>query len=207
MRGTNDRTVPEHARHESAARLRVVKSVSAAALWYNIYVENSGIAVCADGASVRTAPAALGIQGRKHMNKTELAESYHRQGCNCAQAVACAFADQVGADPVELFRMTEAFGFGMGTMGTCGALSGAAAIVGLTESDGNFERPESKKRSYRAIKQLTHAFDERVGSHICAEIRGMTGGRVLHSCEDCVRDAADIVEEYLAARGDRDRSE
>ena len=49
-----------------------------------------------------------------------------RNGYNCAQAVACAFAEEAGADEAMIFRMAEGFGSGMGTMqGVCGALVGA----------------------------------------------------------------------------------
>ena len=41
----------------------------------------------------------------------------HRKGYNCAQAVACAFADRLGIDEKEIFKTMEAYGFGMGTMG------------------------------------------------------------------------------------------
>ena len=54
-----------------------------------------------------------------------------RKGYNCAQAVACAFCEELGRDEKEVFEMMEAFGFGMGTMGTCGAVSGMAAVVGM----------------------------------------------------------------------------
>ena len=54
----------------------------------------------------------------------------HKKGYNCAQAVACAFSEQLGMDEKEVFRLMEPFGFGMGTMGTCGAVSAMAAVVG-----------------------------------------------------------------------------
>ena len=84
------------------------------------------------------------------MSKVEKALAYHRQGYNCAQAVACAFAEELGVDERELFRVTEAFGFGMGTMGTCGAVSGMAAVAGLAQSDGDLAHPGSKRQTYGA---------------------------------------------------------
>ena len=79
----------------------------------------------------------------------------------------------------------EAFGFGMGTMGTCGAVSAMAAVAGMKESDGNLDKPGTKKASYRA-------------SVVCREIKGVDTGRVLRSCDGCVTDAVEIIEEYLA---------
>ena len=66
------------------------------------------------------------------MTKKELAIAYHDKKFNCAQAVACAFAKEVGADEKTLFRAAEGLGLGMGGMeGTCGALSGAILLAGM----------------------------------------------------------------------------
>ena len=74
---------------------------------------------------------------------------YHKKGYNCAQAVACAYADLFGVDEKTAFRMTEGFGFGMGAMGTCGAVSGMTFIAGLKNSDGNLDAPATKKGTYK----------------------------------------------------------
>ena len=52
------------------------------------------------------------------MDRKEQAIHLHKHGFNCAQSVVCSFCNVMGADPVEAFRMSEALGFGMGTMGT-----------------------------------------------------------------------------------------
>ena len=83
------------------------------------------------------------------MNKVEEALAYHKQGYNCAQAVACVFAEELGIEEKEIFRMSEGFGFGMGTMGTCGAVSGMAIVAGLLNSDGNLKQPRSKPQTYK----------------------------------------------------------
>ena len=72
------------------------------------------------------------------MTKKELAISLHDQKYNCAQSVACAFAEDLNIDPQILFKICEGFGLGMGCMnGTCGAISGAVALLGMKNSDGN----------------------------------------------------------------------
>ncbi|MDO4544937.1 MAG: C-GCAxxG-C-C family protein [Bacillota bacterium] len=121
----------------------------------------------------------------------------HKKGYNCAQAVACAFAERLGRDEKELFESMEAFGFGMGTMGTCGAVSGMAAVVGMKESDGNLAKPATKKVSYKAMKELTKKFEEKNQSVICREIKGIETGKVLRSCDGCVEDAATFLKAYL----------
>ena len=127
----------------------------------------------------------------------ERAVENHRKGYNCAQAVACAFCEKLGRDEKEVFEMMEAFGLGMGTMGTCGAVSGMAAVAGMVESDGALDAPRTKKQSYKAMKELTEKFIAKNQSVICREIKGVETGKVLRSCPDCVQDAAELLEEYL----------
>jgi C_GCAxxG_C_C family probable redox protein len=129
----------------------------------------------------------------------EQAVARHKKGYNCAQAVACTFAEELGRDEKEIFEIMEAFGFGMGAMGTCGAVSAMTAVVGMKESDGNLEKPATKKNSYRVSKELIRRFEEKNGSIICRQIKGVDTKKVLRSCNGCIEDAVQILEEYLEA--------
>ena len=52
--------------------------------------------------------------------KTDKAAQNHQKGYNCAQAVACAFAEEMEIDESIIFKMMEGHGLGMGCMeGTC----------------------------------------------------------------------------------------
>ena len=122
----------------------------------------------------------------------------HDKGYNCAQAVACTYCDLFGYKEEDVFRMTEGFGLGMGCMAvTCGALSGAVLLAGLKNSDGQINAPKTKGKTYKLSRQLLERFQERCGSTICAELKGVTTGTPVHSCADCIKDAAAIVEEVL----------
>lgn len=121
----------------------------------------------------------------------------HKKGYNCAQAVACAYCDLFGVDEKTAFRMAEGFGFGMGTMGTCGAVSGMGFVAGMKNSDGNLDAPATKKGTYALMKEMTKAFKEKNSSIICREIKGTDTGKVLRSCDGCIEDAAMIIEEHL----------
>ena len=46
--------------------------------------------------------------------KAKLAQELHTQGYNCAQAVFCAFAEDLGLDLQTARRLMEGFGAGMG---------------------------------------------------------------------------------------------
>ncbi|WP_428260583.1 C-GCAxxG-C-C family protein [Gallibacter sp. Marseille-QA0791] len=127
----------------------------------------------------------------------EKAVANHKKKYNCSQAVACAFCDKLGRDEKEVFELMEAFGLGMGTMGTCGAVSAMAAVVGMVESDGALDAPKTKKESYKAMKALTEKFKEKNGTVVCKELKGVETKKVIRSCDGCVQDAAELLEEYL----------
>ena len=48
--------------------------------------------------------------------KTEKAAQNHQKGYNCAQAVACAFSEEMEIDETIIFKMMEGHGLGMGCM-------------------------------------------------------------------------------------------
>ena len=124
----------------------------------------------------------------------------HDIGYNCAQAVACTYCDLVGVDEELMFRLTEALGAGMGGLeGTCGALSGACVLAGMKASTGNLEKPNSKAVSHQLAKEILKRFKEQNGSVVCKEIKGVGTGKVLRSCNDCIKDAAAIAEQVLFA--------
>lgn len=132
------------------------------------------------------------------MNKKELAMELHDKKYNCAQAVACAFAEEVGADPEFIFRACEGLGLGMGCMeGTCGAVSGAVLLAGLKNSDGNVDNPGTKASTYQLSKQIVSMFKERNRDTKCKVLKGIDTGAVLRSCPGCITDAVEIVQEVL----------
>ena len=122
----------------------------------------------------------------------------HDKGFNCAQAVACTYCDLLGYKEEDIFRMTEGFGAGMvGMQATCGALSGAVLLAGLKNSDGAIDAPKTKGRTYQLSKTMVNQFREKCGSTVCCELKGITTGTPIHSCADCIMDAAAIVENVL----------
>lgn len=132
------------------------------------------------------------------MTKKELAIAYHDKGYNCAQAVICAFSEELGVSEEILFKAAEGFGLGMGCMnGTCGAVSGAVMAAGFKNSTGNFDGPKSKLDTYKLSKQILESFEEKNGSVTCRELKGVDTGTVLRSCPGCIEDAVDLVNEVL----------
>lgn len=133
-------------------------------------------------------------------SRVEKALENHMNGFNCAQAVACAYCDLVGADEETVFRAAEAFGLGMGGMqATCGAVSGAVMLAGLKNSCGDLNNPVSKGKTYKLSRQMVEEFQKKNGSTVCKELKGVETGCPLRSCGDCIADAAELVEKILFA--------
>ena len=130
------------------------------------------------------------------MDRAELAVEKYRSGYNCAQAVACVFADVLGVDETLLYKAAEGFGGGMGTgKGVCGAVSGAAIVAGMLNSDGNVEQAGATKAgTTRMSGQVQREFVKQAGALICSEIKG---SEKPTSCPDCIRIAVRETEKMI----------
>jgi len=130
------------------------------------------------------------------MTRAELAVNKYQNGYNCAQAVICACADMTEFSEDQLFRLSEAFGGGMGaTGGVCGAVSAMVFLAGLKESGGTALLPNTNKaKSCALAKEMMKEFEDMNKTIICSAIKS-EGHR---SCAGCVEDAVKIIEEKLA---------
>ena len=109
---------------------------------------------------------------------------------NCCQAVLVAFADEAGRSEEDLLRLGSGFGSGMGTMeGSCGALVGAIMVSSLLSEKG---------AAMAASRAIMPRFKELCGATICRDLKGIDTGKVLCSCENCVRNAVRAAGESLA---------
>ena len=109
---------------------------------------------------------------------------------NCCQAVLVAFADKLGKGEDDLLRLGSGFGSGMATMeGTCGALVGAIMVSSLLSAGG--EVRNNSRAIMSRFKELCG------GATICRDLKGIETGKMLCSCEDCVRNAVRAAGEAL----------
>ncbi len=129
------------------------------------------------------------------MTRYEKAVEKHQKGYNCAQAVLCAFSDKIGMEEDDLFRLSEAFGGGMGgTQGVCGAVSAMVFVAGAIKSYGIDKLPETnKKESYNSARILMEKFENEVGTIICAEIKN----KQLCSCDECIEKAVELLDQSI----------
>ena len=109
---------------------------------------------------------------------------------NCAQAVLLSYQDKLGKTTEELRALGSAFGGGMGGMeATCGALTGAAVVLGLLDKSG--------REPKQVMNEILQGFKEKAGATLCKDLKGVETGRMLCSCDDCVRLAVLGLENHL----------
>ncbi len=146
------------------------------------------------------------------MNRREKGENYFKQGFNCAQAVALAFADKIGLDEESIAKLISPFGGGFGRMReVCGAVSGMLVVLGFVEGNGMNGDDEKKLELYQKVQGLMKEFEKRNGSYICRELLALseinsepTPDKRTESyykkrpCALLVGDACEILDEYFA---------
>lgn len=136
------------------------------------------------------------------MNKEEYAVELRNKGYNCAQAVLCAYANELNMDEKQLFILSEGLGSGLAcTQGTCGALNAACMIQSVVSSSGNLQTPNSKGVTYPKVVKIVKTFESKVGALKCRDIKGIDTGKVLMECEDCVRLACRLVGQFVDLEG------
>ena len=139
------------------------------------------------------------------------AEKLFREGYNCAQAVLIAFGDMTGLDQDTAAKLALSFGGGLSRMReVCGAVSGAAMVLGLVKGTGDPTDREAKTSHYHLVQEFARRFREQNGSIICRELlQGVdtvqgndpearsAGYYQKRPCPLLVRDAAGILDEML----------
>ena len=109
---------------------------------------------------------------------------------NCAQAVVKSYGDLTNLDEETLNALASGFGQGMGCLeSTCGALIGANIILGL--------KNDSTIQTKALSKLLLKDFEKASGATICKDLKGIETGKVLCSCNDCVKNACQALEKIL----------
>lgn len=99
---------------------------------------------------------------------TERAELLFRSGYNCSQSVFCTFADELGLTEAQAARISIGLGGGVGRMREiCGAISGAAMVVGLARPDFD------KAQVYETVREITAEFKKTHNSIICKDLLGL----------------------------------
>lgn len=112
------------------------------------------------------------------MTHGERAEANFRKGYNCAQAVYCAWAKELGLTENTAARTVCALGAGMGRMReVCGTVSGALMVLGTLEGYSDPKDQAGKARLYALEQRFAAKFREKSGGTIiCRELLGLSAG-------------------------------
>jgi C_GCAxxG_C_C family probable redox protein len=143
------------------------------------------------------------------MTKTETAVHLFQNGLNCAQAILTVFGEPYGVDEQLAKRLGRPLGGGLGRMGlTCGAITGATIVLGLTQRAGRDET-EARTEVGPLVQEFIRRFEQYHGSSLCKDLLGAdmsteAGAKkvkeeklVAQVCPGVVRDAAEILTDIL----------
>lgn len=147
-------------------------------------------------------------------SRAKKGEELFKGGCNCAQAVVCAYADRLGIDEKTLLRLASSFGGGMGRMReVCGAVSGMFMVAGLLYGYDDLTDRAAKAGHYKLIRDLAAKFKEINGSIVCRELLGLEKPEETHvpeertesyykkrPCAEYVKCAIKILDELIEER-------
>lgn len=106
------------------------------------------------------------------MKEIERAGELFLEGYNCSQSVFTAFCDRFGMDEETAKKVSAGLGGGVGRMReVCGAVSGAAMVLGSVASATSGDDAQSKAKNYELVREFSERFKERHGGTvICREM-------------------------------------
>jgi len=105
------------------------------------------------------------------VEKYEAASEYMKKGYNCAQSIMKAYASEFGMKEEDAIRMASVLGGGIGRNGhICGAVSGAALIVGMKFGTADPADLPAKEKAYNKTNELLEKFSAEYKSVSCREL-------------------------------------
>ena len=105
------------------------------------------------------------------MNESQRAVELFKEGFNCSQSVFVAFAHRFDIDEDTAKKISAGLGGGIGRLReVCGAVSGAAMVIGSLASATEGADVENKQKNYELVREFAKRFTEENGSIICREL-------------------------------------
>ncbi len=144
--------------------------------------------------------------------RVERAVELFKSGFNCSQSVFAAFASEFGMDEETALKVSAGLGGGVGrAREVCGAVSGAAMLVGFKHGAVTGDDAEAKKRCYEVVQEIIAEFKKDNPSIVCRELLALNDGDNTNPtpeartenyyqkrpCVQLVEDAAKAVEKIL----------
>lgn len=145
------------------------------------------------------------------MERVERAAALQTSGSACSQAVFAAFAEDFGLDAATAHRLATGLGAGFGRQQRlCGALSGAALVLGLALGNEKGEDLTAKEKTYAAVSAFVDDIKAEFGAADCRDLlegldlREAAGKAAFKErglsdrvCKPIVRRCVELLEERL----------
>lgn len=139
------------------------------------------------------------------------AEKLFRDGYTCAQAVAGAFAEEMGMPFDVVIKLSAGLGGGLCRMReACGAVSGAIMVLGYVRGTEDAEDYMNKRTLYALGQQMCFRFQDLFGTLNCGRLLNLPEGSVgsaptprtpdfyeKRPCLKFIRAMAEILEDTL----------
>ena len=135
-------------------------------------------------------------RGNRNVTSSEKAAFLRKEGCNCAQSVLASLSACTGLDDETAKAAGACLGGGAGAGELCGAVSGAAAAIGLGVFRNEGEVPEHD-RGKALGTELCRRFREEFGALRCEDLLTMTFPE--RRCSEYIERARAIAEELIIA--------
>lgn len=155
-------------------------------------------------------------------NRGERAKAFFLEGYNCNQAILRAFEDFLPKGEVDtIVALGSGFGGGMGRLReVCGAMTACFMILDLLYGYSTPDTGKKKIELYQKVQQLAAEFEKRNGSIICRDLLGLKEGKdspvpeerttayyAKRPCGDIIKNAAELLEEYLLNESQKELEE
>ncbi len=147
------------------------------------------------------------------MTKAAQAVSSFKNGYSCSQAILAAYGSGLGLGSQQCLQLGSGFSGGMAMGETCGAVTAAFMVLGLSETEADLSTPLGRAAVKAGVLEFTDQFKARHGAVLCRSLLGCDistsagmekarkEGLIACRCPEFVRSAAEILDERLEKLG------
>ena len=144
------------------------------------------------------------------MTHKEKANELLQQGYHCSQALFGAFANDLGMDLKTAFKISTCFGGGMRQGGTCGCITAAMLVLGMTLGFYDAQDKEQEIYGNKKTDEFVKRFSQKMDGDVsCRDILGKDiskpeglaairkEGLILKKCPRAINISIELLEEML----------
>lgn len=141
------------------------------------------------------------------MSQVDRALAYFTGGMACSQAVFAVFAERYGLEESVAMKVATCLGGGVQSAGVCGAVSGAALVIGLKDGSAGPGDGAVRKFANEKTREFLRRFRERHTHIDCRDLldcdittpdgrqHALNEKLFSKKCPDYVKDAVTILQE------------